>query len=341
MVAQAERLGPAHADPVRRDPAHRSDRHAGHHRATAHAGAAVRPDAAARGERWRGCDVAAPGAPGARGRPEWGRCTGGAAVAARVRRRRARAFRAGCCAHPPAGPVRAPTSAVDPVHRRWPRPRPSVTADVVVGGVPAESGTPTTRRGTPQRPAPQQTPAQQPVAQQSSGGSVDAADVRRVWPTILQAVQRRRRAAQVLLENATVSRLDGSTLVLSMPTAGLARKVAEPANSDLLREALHEVLGVSWSVRCEAAGGDVPPAGGRSGSAPTRPAKGPRSSARPAEPPPPEPPTDERVPGRHPRRLRVRRPGGGRPAARSRRGGDRVADRPAGSQAARTGALSR
>ena len=125
---------------------------------------------------------------------------------------------------------------------------------------------------------------------------MDAADVRRVWPTILQAVQRRRRAAQVLLENATVSRLDGSTLVLSMPTAGLARKVAEPANSDLLREALHEVLGVSWSVRCEAAGGDVPPAGGRSGSAPTRPAKGPRSSARPAEPPPPEPPTDEVYP---------------------------------------------
>ncbi len=82
--------------------------------------------------------------------------------------------------------------------------------------------------------------------------------MRKVWAEVLAAVQKRRRTTQILLESATVSRVDGGALVLSMPSAGMARRVVEPANADLLKAALHEVLGVDWAIRCEAADAAVP-----------------------------------------------------------------------------------
>jgi DNA polymerase-3 subunit gamma/tau len=85
---------------------------------------------------------------------------------------------------------------------------------------------------------------------------VGVTDVRRVWPEILAAVKRQRRTTQVLLESATVASVDGSptggTLLLTMPSPALARRVMEPGNTDVLRAALHEVLGVGWQIRCEA-----------------------------------------------------------------------------------------
>jgi len=82
--------------------------------------------------------------------------------------------------------------------------------------------------------------------------------VRRVWTEILAAVKRQRRTTQVLLESATVAGLDSGVLLLTMPSPALARRVTEPGNTDVLRAALREVLGVDWRVRCEA--GDGSPA---------------------------------------------------------------------------------
>lgn len=100
-------------------------------------------------------------------------------------------------------------------------------------------------RSTPPAPA---------VAPTTSGG-VDVTDVRRVWTEVLAAVQRHRRTTQILLASATVASVSGGTLNLTMPAAGMARRVVEPANSDLLRAALKEVLGVDWVIRCEASDG--------------------------------------------------------------------------------------
>jgi DNA polymerase-3 subunit gamma/tau len=36
-----------------------------------------------------------------------------------------------------------------------------------------------------------------------------------------------------------------------MPTPGLARKVEEPGNADVLKAALREILGVEWTIRCD------------------------------------------------------------------------------------------
>jgi len=84
-----------------------------------------------------------------------------------------------------------------------------------------------------------------------SGGEIGVTDVRRVWSEVLAAVKQHRRTTQVLLESATVTALDRGVLVVSMPTAALARRVNEPGNADVLRAALRDVLGVDWRVRCE------------------------------------------------------------------------------------------
>ncbi len=84
-------------------------------------------------------------------------------------------------------------------------------------------------------------------------GRVDVTDVRRVWGEVLAAVQRQRRTTQILLESATVSAVADGALHLTMPSAGMARRVVESANADLLRDALRTVLGVEWAIRCTAA----------------------------------------------------------------------------------------
>nr|WP_212754039.1 DNA polymerase III subunit gamma and tau [Nakamurella aerolata] len=87
-------------------------------------------------------------------------------------------------------------------------------------------------------------------------GGIGVTDVRKVWSEVLEAVKRRRRTTQILLESATVAAVDGNTLVLTMPHAGMAKRVVEAANADLLSAALNEILGVDWTIRCEAGGAE-------------------------------------------------------------------------------------
>ncbi len=96
------------------------------------------------------------------------------------------------------------------------------------------------------------------VSAEMSAAAIDVTDVRRVWSEVLAAVQRHRRTTQILLESATILGVEQGVLRLAMPSAGMARRVVEPANSDLLRAALREVLGVAWTVRCEAVDGTAP-----------------------------------------------------------------------------------
>ncbi|MDQ3762759.1 MAG: DNA polymerase III subunits gamma/tau [Actinomycetota bacterium] len=128
-------------------------------------------------------------------------------------------------------------------------------------------------------------------------GQLDAAAVRRVWQALLDAVREQSRATQVLFSNATANTVEGSTLVLTLPTAPLARRLGEERNVEMIKRALHTVLGVDWQVRCEHASD----AGSRGSQQAQRP---PERAARPAVrrppqrpaaphddvPPPPEPP---------------------------------------------------
>jgi DNA polymerase III subunit gamma/tau len=146
---------------------------------------------------------------------------------------------------------------------------------------------------------------------QPASGQLDAAAVRRVWQALLDAVREQSRATQVLFSNSTASAVEGNTLVLSLPTAPLARRLGEERNIEMIKKALHSVLGVDWQVRCEHPGANAGPGGaqhspplspkrpvGRRLEAPPperRAARRPEAPPPPANgvPPPPEPPDPE------------------------------------------------
>jgi DNA polymerase-3 subunit gamma/tau len=112
------------------------------------------------------------------------------------------------------------------------------------------------------KPAPEPPPpdpvveAQAPTAP-SGGGEPNAAAVRSMWTTVRDKVRQRSRTTEVMLAGAIVRAVDGDTLVLSHESAPLAKRLVEQRNSDVIREALKDVLGVDWKIRCEA-GAEAP-----------------------------------------------------------------------------------
>ncbi|HKR51857.1 MAG TPA: DNA polymerase III subunit gamma/tau, partial [Pseudonocardiaceae bacterium] len=167
---------------------------------------------------------------------------------------------------------------------------------------------PTSPAGRPEPPSRSAPPAQPPVTQppvtqapdpdvqcDAVAEQLDAAAVRRVWPALLDAVRGQSRTTQVLLSNATASAVQGSTLVLILPNAPLARRLGDDRNVELIKAALRTVLGVDWQVRCEHADGDTSPRGAQSPrtSPPQRPPSRRSTAQQPSDAgalPPPEPP---------------------------------------------------
>jgi DNA polymerase-3 subunit gamma/tau len=201
-------------------------------------------------------------------------------------------------------PAASPPSAPPPIASRPSVEQPSAQ--------PRGAQPPVAQRPIAQRPVAQPPVAAPPPSEAAKTAlapdQLDAAAVRRVWPALLEAVREQSRTTQVLLSNATASAVQGSTLVLTLPNAPLARRLGDDRNVELIRAALRTVLGVDWQVRCEHADGET---GAGSASKPQhtaeRAARSPQRSAerptyrRPAAPhapddsapPPPEPPDPE------------------------------------------------
>ncbi|WP_431679431.1 DNA polymerase III subunit gamma and tau [Kitasatospora sp. KL5] len=219
---------------------------------------------------------------------------------------------------PPApAPVQAPATApapqqaaaqaapAAPAPGAWPIPR-SFPAP---GGAPAPGTAPAAAQApAPQAPAPAAPPVQPPVAapapasgaQPSAAAQQGAAQIRQMWPQILEAVKNRRRFTWILLsQNGQVAGFDGSVLQVSFVNAG-ARDSFVGSNSDeVLRQALADALGVDWRVECivDPSGGAGAPApapqggGGGWGAPPQRPAAPPaQPSYQPQSAPPPQQP---------------------------------------------------
>jgi DNA polymerase-3 subunit gamma/tau len=89
----------------------------------------------------------------------------------------------------------------------------------------------------------------------------DAAAVRRLWSTVRDKVRERNKVVYAMFEGAIVRAVDGDTLVLAHQSAPLAKRLTEPHNSNVIREALKDALGVNWRLRCEvgAAAGEPAP----------------------------------------------------------------------------------
>lgn len=209
---------------------------------------------------------------------------------------------------PAAAPVQAPpppAAPAGPAPGAWPIPRSFPPAGG--GGAPA-APQPQAAPAQAPVPAPAPAPATTPVAaapaapggQPSAAAQQGAAQVRQLWPQILEAVKNRRRFTWILLsQNGQVAGFDGSVLQVSFINAGARDSFVGSNSDDVLRAALADALGVDWRIECivdpsggvgAAPGGAAPAAaqgGGGGWGAPARPAAAPPVVAAPAPAPAP------------------------------------------------------
>lgn len=87
-------------------------------------------------------------------------------------------------------------------------------------------------------------------------GEPSASAVRSVWPTIRDKVRERSRTTEVMLAGAVVRAVEDNTLVLAHESAPLAKRLSEQRNTEVIREALKDALGVDWRVRCDVGAGE-------------------------------------------------------------------------------------
>ena len=80
-------------------------------------------------------------------------------------------------------------------------------------------------------------------------GGFDLAGVRRMWPDILEVVKAKRRFTWlVLLDHVQVVGLSEGALTLAFANEGQRKNFATGGSEEVLREAVHEVLGADWRI---------------------------------------------------------------------------------------------
>ncbi|MFI1466784.1 DNA polymerase III subunit gamma and tau [Streptomyces wuyuanensis] len=151
------------------------------------------------------------------------------------------------------------------------------------------SAAPAPAAPAPATPAPAPEARSQAVAPAAAQG---AAQVRNMWPDILEAVKNRRRFTWILLsQNAQVAGFDGTTLQLGFINAGARDNFASSGSEDVLRQALSEQFNLQWKIEAiidPSGGAGQPPSGpggssgGGYGGYGGRPAQSPPPSASPA-----------------------------------------------------------
>ncbi|MBS1692553.1 MAG: DNA polymerase III subunits gamma/tau [Actinobacteria bacterium] len=156
----------------------------------------------------------------------------------------------------PVSPPAAPSPAVPPPAAPVPSEAPRTPEPAAA---PPAAREPRRAAAPPPPVAPPEVAAPAASAPPAAVGGLDAAAVRRQWSTVREKVRQLRRPTDVMLDGATVLAVDGDTLVLSHPSAPLAKRLVEQRNSDIIREALKDALGVDWKIRCEAGGAPTAP----------------------------------------------------------------------------------
>ena len=80
-------------------------------------------------------------------------------------------------------------------------------------------------------------------------GSLGIADVRRLWPGVLDHVRELKRFTWVMLsQNAQVVSLENDTLTLALVNAGARDSFVSSKSDEVVQRALHDVLGVTWRI---------------------------------------------------------------------------------------------
>ncbi|MCI4040181.1 DNA polymerase III subunit gamma and tau [Streptomyces sp. TRM75563] len=164
------------------------------------------------------------------------------------------------------------------------------------GSGPAPAATPPPAAPVAQAPAAPAAPAAPEGGQSMAQG---AAQVRNMWPDILEAVKSRRRFTWILLsQNAQVAGFDGTTLQLGFLNAGARDNFASSGSEEILKQALVERFNAQWRIEAvvDPSGGGTPPQSGGGGGrpapqyqpAPAAPAAPVAYEPRPQHAPPPQ-----------------------------------------------------
>jgi DNA polymerase-3 subunit gamma/tau len=108
-------------------------------------------------------------------------------------------------------------------------------------------------REHPGERVPQKAPPAAPAAavgQASAAGTVlSLADVRRIWPDLLEQVKKMRRFTWILLsQNAQVIGVDATSLTVGFKTAGARDSFVGGGSEEILRQAAIDMIGADWKI---------------------------------------------------------------------------------------------
>ncbi len=145
-------------------------------------------------------------------------------------------------AEPTARPAPEPATGPEPAPAVEPEetPQPDVAAAAVTTEVPETTEAPE---------SPETAQAPEEIETTQIPGSLGIADVRRLWPGVLDRVKELRRFTWVMLsQNAQVVSLDGDTLTLALVNAGARDSFVSSGSHEYVQQALHDVLGVTWRI---------------------------------------------------------------------------------------------
>ncbi|MCW2847283.1 MAG: polymerase subunit gamma and tau [Marmoricola sp.] len=146
------------------------------------------------------------------------------------------------------GPESVPTAAA--------RPAPSPVPESATESAPAPAAavaSPSAPTSAPATDAPAtEAPATEAPAAESSGaaaGQLSLADVRRIWPDLLEAVKKMRRFTWILLsQNAQVIGVDATSLTVGFKTAGARDSFVGGGSEEILRQAAIDMIGTDWKI---------------------------------------------------------------------------------------------
>lgn len=139
--------------------------------------------------------------------------------------------------------AQAPVPAAEPVASRPEHPQGSAAAGLDHGFSGPEHVEPSPAVGALDG-------ASEPAAQASDEvHMLGIADIRRLWPQVLDEVKNLRRFTWIMLsQNAQITALEGNMLTLSLVNAGARDSFLNSGSAEFLQQALHQVFGGSWRI---------------------------------------------------------------------------------------------
>jgi DNA polymerase-3 subunit gamma/tau len=133
---------------------------------------------------------------------------------------------------------------------------PPVAEPLPLGTAPAPQGR--ARAAPPKHEPAKHEPAPDDAGPARTETAIDAADLRRIWPEVLDRVKQVNRTTRALLETTQVTAVDGAAVTLSIATEPLSRLLSTEANLEVITSAISSLIAGGWHVNVVVAGAAEP-----------------------------------------------------------------------------------